>query len=92
MLFPGQFPLLRIASEAALAAGDYEGSVRFASEAIGVLDQNSSTDSLRAKMLEYLGDAYGRMGNQEKARRYWRKAYDLDPNRETLRPKLEPNP
>ena len=92
MLFPGQFPLLRIAAEASLAVGDYEGAIRFTSEAIEVLDENSSTDALRARMLEYLGDAYGGMGDQEKALRNWRKAYDLDPNRDSLRSKLEPNP
>ncbi|MFV1980887.1 MAG: tetratricopeptide repeat protein [Rhodothermia bacterium] len=92
MLFPGQFPLLSIAAEVSLETGDYSGSIEFSTEAIEVLDNNPSTDLLRARAEERLGDAHAALGDQERARSYWEAALISDPELESARNKLESHP
>jgi tetratricopeptide (TPR) repeat protein len=39
-------------------------------------------------ILEHLGDTYQKLGNQEKAKEYWRRALEADPENERIPDKL----
>jgi len=92
MLFPGQLPLLSIAAEVSLETGDYSGSIEYSTEAIEVLDHNPSTDLLRARAEERLGDAHAALGDHKRARSLWEQALESDPELGSAREKLELHP
>jgi tetratricopeptide (TPR) repeat protein len=91
MLFPGQYPILSIGTEAALETGEYVRAERFASEALDVLGDGADSQRLRAGSLDRLGDAMAGQGKLEAARSYWRQAIEADPTIEGVGDKLESN-
>jgi len=64
--------------------GEYEKALTYIKKSIEQRDTS-------AEVLEHLGDVYEKMGNMELAIEAWRKARELDPDRESVVLKLKKN-
>jgi tetratricopeptide (TPR) repeat protein len=61
--------------------GDYRAALQVLLQAVRLIDNDPV-------VFEHVGDAYQALGDFKKAREFWGKAYQLDPNSQSLKEKL----
>ena len=69
--------------------GGLELELGHVDRAIEALERAHGLDPARTETLNYLGEAFRRQGNTERARALWRESLGLDPRQERLRQALE---
>ena len=64
--------------------GDYQTALKYISRAVQFRDNS-------AEVWEHLGDIYEKLNDPEKAKEHWKKALELDKNRDWLLKKISEN-
>jgi len=93
LLFPGQFPLVRISAFAHLKLEQHRHALSRMQEAIDLsADVDTVSAAQQADLYEGLGTIHRRLGDAEAARRAWQQALNLDPDRNGLREQMRALP